>query len=100
MAEFEHTLIEHYDGVGGVCRLVAICEDSQVASHPEGGTSPIVVRIRLHNTSTRPGFGKWLHSNGDEVIGTILPGENQEINITPARRLHMYLMRTSLGWGS
>jgi hypothetical protein len=99
MAEVERTLITLHDRRnGGECKFIAICEDTQTAPMPESGEpSPTVVRIRLVNTSpSRRGVGQWMHSNGDLVTGDILPGENQEISISPPRRVYLYELRYQL----
>lgn len=99
MAEVERALVTLHDRRnGGECKIIAICEDTQTSLPPESTEpSPIVVRIRLVNTSpSRRGVGQWVHSNGEVVTGEILPGENQEIAIAPPRRVYLYELRYQL----
>jgi hypothetical protein len=101
MAEFDHTVIRFTDPAGGECRIVAVCEDTQTEQIPDSPyRSPLVVAVRLVNTTTTSrGVGRWLHSNGQEVTGVILPGENQQINVSPPRRVYLYRLTIGLARG-
>lgn len=55
MAEFDHVLVTFADPLGGTCRLVAVCDDSQTEPNPEGGTSPLVVAVKVQNGTAKPG---------------------------------------------
>lgn len=99
VALFDHTMVQIWAD-GGVCRIVAICEDTQTETMPDGSTSPLVVRIRLENTTTRAARGTWVHSNGSTIAAAILPGENAETNIAPNRRVALYRLPHSLALGA
>jgi hypothetical protein len=99
MAEFDKSLIR-FTADGGVCEIIAICEDTQTTTTPESNEpSPIVVRTRLVNSTQRPSRGRWMHSNGDMVTGDTMPGENAEINIAANRRTYLHLFTYELAMG-
>jgi hypothetical protein len=99
MAELEHTMYRFSDGQGGACSLIAIIEDTQTEPDPEGQPTPLVVAVRLVNTTQQPALGRWVHANGQIVTGTIAPGENQEIRIAPNRRRGLANLPAGLSWG-
>jgi hypothetical protein len=99
MAEVEHALVTHRAD-GGVCRLVVVLETTQTEPIPEGGDSPLVVRIRLENSTARPAVATWMHANGQTVTGQVAPGENSESNIAPSRRVPLYRLTSALSMGT
>lgn len=99
MAEQDHPFVTLTDAAGGVCQIVAVIETTQTEPHPEGGTSPLVVRLRLVNTSTRPGVARYLRASGQIDTAPVLPGENVETNISPPRRVGLYRIGCGLAWG-
>lgn len=99
MAEFDQPLWAIPDGLGGVCGLTAVCESTQTKVNPEGGTSPLVVRIKVFNSTAKSGRGTWQHSNGQVQTQAVLPGENHEVTIAPNRRLALHELPHGLSWG-
>ena len=98
MAEFDQPLVTFTDPQGGVCGLVAVCEDSQTELDPEGTPSPLVVRIRVLNSTGKRGGGTWMHANGQFASSTVLPGENAETNIAPPQRVALYRLAFTFAW--
>lgn len=99
MAEFDQSLFTAFDGLGGTFTLIAVCEDTQTELDAEGDPSPLVVRVRVVNSTTQPGVGTWMRANGGEDHFVILPGENMETNISPPRRLPLYQFGFRASWG-
>lgn len=95
MAEFEQALITIRSGTGA-CQLIAVCEDTQTELNEEGNPSPLVVRIRVTNSTGRRARGEWMQSNGQVVASEVLTGENSETNIAANRRVSLYRMNYSL----
>jgi hypothetical protein len=98
MAELDHPLVTLTDGAG-VCQIVCVVETSQTEAIPEGGTSPLVVRVRLVNTTTKAAVARYVRPSGQVDSTAALPGENVETNISPPRRVSLYRLDCSLTWG-
>jgi hypothetical protein len=98
VAEQDHPFVTLTDGAG-VCQIVAVIETTQTEPHPEGGTSPLVVRLRLVNTTGKTGTVRYMRSNGQLDTAAVLPGENVETTISPPRRVGLHRIRCALTWG-
>jgi hypothetical protein len=101
MAEVDRLVAQASDASGGALQLVAVVEDTQTTLDPRGRVSPIVVSVKLSNTSNQRGQCIWQASSGEWNDNVVLTGENMESRISPPNQeyFHIWASRANLYWG-